>query len=420
MPDLFIQPGKLSGKLNVPPSKSMAHRAIICSAIAGDINLAGCFDKETSNDILATIKAITALLSGEKELFCNESGSTLRFLIPLAAALGKEVTFTGAGRLPNRPLTEYQDILNGKGVVLTFPKEGTLPLKIKGRLQAGEFLVPGDVSSQYVTGLLMALPLLDGDSKVVITSELESAAYVDMTIRVMQHFGVRIERLVNGYFVNGNQSYLKTPFKVEGDYSQAAFWMVANYLGGSIKLSGLESSSAQGDKEIIPILKEYQELRTEHDKDPRDHARQYWSSIVGKKEEMPVFEIDASQIPDLIPILSIAAANTNAITKIVHAKRLRFKESDRLKTTAQLIQNIGGQVVETSDGLIIHGGIQLTGGVVDSFGDHRIAMAAAIAALSTKNGITIRNYDCVDKSYPTFFDEFRRMGGRFHELDMGK
>ena len=420
MPDLFIKPGMLTGEIIVPPSKSMAHRAIICSAMAGDLSLAGSFDKETSNDIIATIKAIKSLLSGENELFCNESGSTLRFLIPIAAALGKAVTFTGAGRLPNRPLAEYRDILSDKGVCLEFPPKGTLPLKIKGRLKAGEFKVPGDVSSQYVTGLLLALPLLNGDSKVFITSELESAAYVDMTIRVMQHFGVRVERLVNGYFVNGNQKYLKTPFKVEGDYSQGAFWMVANYLGSHIKLSGLESSSAQGDKQIIPIIKEYEELKASPDRSMRDNVKQYWSAIIGKKQEMDILEIDASQIPDLIPILAVAGANSNVITKIVNANRLRYKESDRLKTTAQLISNIGGNVVETSDGLIIYGGTPLTGGDVDSAGDHRIAMAAAIAAITTQNGIRLKNYKCVDKSYPDFFDDFKKAGGCCYELDVGK
>ncbi len=420
MADLFMQPGRLSGRIMVPPSKSMAHRAIICSALAGDIHLAGCYDKDVSNDIHTTWHAMQALLSGEKELFCGESGSTLRFLIPIAAALGKAVTFTGAGRLPQRPLGEYRDILGDKGVELTFPETGTLPLQIKGQLKSGEFRVPGDVSSQYVTGLLLALPLLHGNSRIILTSALESAAYVDMTIHVMKHYGVQVERLVNGYFVTGNQVYLKTPFNAEGDYSQGAFWLVANYLGSSITLEGLKDFTAQGDKEVIPILKSYEELRAVTENDPRDNAKQYWSGIMGKTEDKPVFEIDASQIPDLIPILAVAAANTHAITRIVHAMRLRYKESDRLQTTAQLIRSIGGQVIENRDGLVIEGGIPLAGGQVDSAGDHRIAMAAAIAALSTKDGITIRNFRCVDKSYPTFFEEIKRMGGRCHELDLGK
>ncbi len=413
MSDLHVFPGKLSGKIKVPPSKSMAHRAILCASLAGDVSLAGTFESESSKDINATLHAIKSLLSDEKELFCNESGSTLRFLIPIAAALGKNVIFTGAGSLPNRPLSEYKEILSGRGIALDFPADGFLPLKISGKLKAGEFFVPGDVSSQYVTGLLLALPLIDGNSKVIITSTLESAAYVDMTIRVMQHFGVRVERLVNGYFVHGNQQYLRTPFNVEGDYSQAAFWMVANYLRSNLTLTNLDPASVQGDKEILQILAEYENLRLKPEKNARNHARQYWSDVVGAKEEKPVIEIDASQIPDLIPVLAVAGANSNAITKIINAKRLRLKESDRIKTTVELLTAIGARVFETSDGLVIDGGNPLKGGTVDSYGDHRIAMAAAIAALTTENGVTIRNAGCIDKSYPSFYKDFAHVGGKF-------
>jgi len=427
MPDLFVQPGRLTGGLTVPPSKSMAHRAVLCAAMAGDIRLAGRFDQESSKDIQATIQAVKALLSGEKELFCNESGSTLRFMIPLAAVLGKEVIFTGAGRLPARPLTEYTSILGDKGVSLAFPATGTLPLTIKGQLLPGEFFVPGDISSQYVTGLLLALPLLHGDSKVLITGELESAAYVDMTIQVMRHFGVYVERLASGYFVKGSQTYLKIPFEVEGDYSQAAFWMVANFLGSRIELAGLKATSIQGDKKILSILKKYEKIRaaeeSRHTIDENDLEENRKSVRIKRKsreEEIPVIEIDASQIPDLIPAVAVAAANIKAVTRIVHAKRLRYKESDRLQTTASLIRNIGGQVDETPDGLVIHGGTVLSGGAADSAGDHRIAMAAAIAALSTRDGVTIRNYSCVEKSYPSFFKEFERIGGQCHELNVGE
>lgn len=420
MPDMLIRPGKLSGKVKVPPSKSMAHRAILCGALSGDISLVTGIEKDMSKDIKATIHVIQAMMSGDKELFCNESGSTLRFMIPIAAALGKEVIFTGGGRLPQRPLTEYNDIFKDKGLELIFPEDASLPLIIKGQLKAGEFHVPGDVSSQYITGLLLALPLIKGDSKIILTSPLESAAYVDMTIRVMQHFGVKVERLVNGYFVHGNQHYLKTPFKVEGDYSQAAFWVVANYLGSNLNIAGLDSSSVQGDKEIINIIKEYESLKTTNDDSKIGNARKYWSQVIGNKEKKPIIEIDASQIPDLIPIICVAGANSNAITKIVNAKRLRYKESDRLNTTYLLLSSIGANVVQTSDGLIIEGGTELSGGTIDSFGDHRIAMAGAIAALTTKNGVTIKNALCVDKSYPTFFKEFKKLGGECIELDMGE
>ena len=400
MADLLVQPGRLSGCLDVPISKSMAHRAVICAALAGDASLAGCLDQDLSNDIRATVEAMKSLLSGERELFCNESGSTLRFLIPIAAALGKEVTFTGAGRLPDRPLGEYGDILGSHGVSLHFPAAGALPLSISGQLAAGRFFVPGNISSQYVTGLLLALPLLGGDSEVSVTSELESASYVDMTIQVMGHFGVSVERTAFGYHIKGKQRYAAVPFQVEGDYSQAAFWMVANFLGSDIRIQGLDPKSLQGDQQIVRILEEYSRIR---------------AGSAG----MPVVEIDASQIPDLIPAVAVAAANIRAVTRIVHAQRLRYKESDRLRTTARMITDIGGSAIETADGLVIEGGMIMAGGTVETQGDHRIAMAAAVAALATRNGVAIRDYRCVSKSYPSFFTEFIRIGGDCHELDLG-
>jgi len=420
MPDIFVAPGKLQGKIRIPVSKSVAHRAIICAALAGDRNLACSCKNDLSEDIKATCEAVTKLLKREDEIFCNESGSTLRFLIPVAAAMGIETTFTGAGRLPERPLGEYSKIFENKGVNLNFSKGRFLPVKISGKLKHGEFTVPGDVSSQYITGLLLALPMLDGDSKILVKGTLESAAYVDLTIRVMQHFGVRVERQVNGYFVHGKQKYLQTPYTAEGDYSQAAFWMTANYLGSNIDVEGLDPSSVQGDKKIKEILREYSMFKETSLKEKQETNCNILFNILGKQKEKAVFEIDASQIPDLIPVICVAAASTDAITRVINAGRLRLKESDRIKTTCELIKSIGGTVAEKKDGMIIRGnGNILNGGEVDSYGDHRIAMAAAIAALRTKNGIKIKNFRCIDKSYPKFFDDFKSLGGTADELNMG-
>ncbi|MHB1483983.1 MAG: 3-phosphoshikimate 1-carboxyvinyltransferase, partial [Saccharofermentanales bacterium] len=360
MSDLFIHPGKLEGCIKIPPSKSMAHRAVICSMLAGNTSLAGIGagsgdigTASLSRDIHTTIDAMRCLLGGKREIYCDESGSTLRFLIPIAAALGRHVTFTGAGRLPERPLQEYLSIFDGKGVSLEFPDDRkSLPLTVKGQLTAGHFKVPGDVSSQYITGLLLALPLLEGDSEIEVTSFLESASYVEMTLQVMKHFGVNAAKMNSSYFIHGRQKYDKSSYNIEGDYSQAAFWLTANYLGSDIALTGLDEASAQGDKDIIWFLKIFE------------------NQISSKMAEI---EIDASQIPDLVPIIAVAAANTKAVTRIVNAKRLRLKESDRLRSTAQLITDIGGDITETDDGLVIHGGGKLTGGIIDSFGDHRIS-----------------------------------------------
>ena len=420
MPDIFVAPGQLKGEIRIPVSKSVAHRAIICAALAGDRNLACSCENGLSEDIRATCEAVSRIIKNEKEIFCNESGSTLRFLIPVAAAMGIETTFTGAGRLPERPLGEYIKIFENKGVKLEFSKNNFLPVKISGKLKHGEFVVPGDVSSQYITGLLLALPMLEGDSKILVKGTLESAAYVDLTIRVMQHFGVRVERQVNGYFVHGRQKYLQTPYTAEGDFSQAAFWLTANYLGSEINVMGLDPSSVQGDKKIKDILREYSEFNASSGREKHETRNSILYNILGKQKEKAVFEIDASQIPDLIPVICVAAANTDAITRIVNAGRLRLKESDRIKTTCALIKAIGGTVAEKKDGIIIRGtGETLPGGVVDSHGDHRIAMAAAIAALNTKNGIKIKNYRCIDKSYPKFFEDFKSVGGTADELNMG-
>jgi 3-phosphoshikimate 1-carboxyvinyltransferase len=421
MADFYIKPSILSGVIKAPPSKSVAHRAILCAALAGDPTLAVNCQGQISKDILATCNAIGDLLAGKQELFCNESGSTLRFLIPIAAALGRETVFTGAGRLSERPLDEYRSILKDKGVTLEFPEKGSLPLHIKGKLNSGEFPVPGNVSSQYITGLLLALPLLDGNSKVIVEGELESSAYVDLTIHVMHRFGVTVERLVNGYFIGGNQKYLRTHYSVEGDYSQAAFWAVANYLGSNIDIQGLDPSSAQGDKKIYEILRELDKINDSAEVGTKTPHRDLLCDILGIKGEKAVFEIDASQIPDLIPVICVAAVNTNAITRIVNAGRLRYKESDRIKTSVQLIKGIGGTVSEEDNGLVIYGSHNLLeGGEIDSYGDHRIAMAGAVAALKTQNGVLIRNADCVDKSYPNFFEDLRSAGGIIDEFYMGK
>lgn len=389
-----VEPGSLVGPVVPPPSKSDAHRALICSALADPNTQPSGLHGPLSEDIRATRTCLAALLSGEPELDCRESGTTLRLLLPLAAALGRPVTFTGSGRLPYRPLQEYQSIFAGHGVRLDFPERTSLPVQIRGTLTAGRFEVPGHISSQYVSGLLLALPLLDGDSEIVMTSPLQSAPYVEMTRHTMQKFGVRSQQTAAGYTIPGGQCYQAVAYEVEADYSQAAYWLTANYTGSRIDIKGLSLNSVQGDRAIIDLL-------------------------AGFSAGGDSFTIDVSQVPDLVPILSVAAAATPAVTRLTNAARLRLKESDRLASTENALTAIGVDIRQVGDGLLIRGGLPLSGGQAGSHGDHRIAMALAIAALSTREGVTITGARSVEKSYPDFFEQLRRLGGKCHEFNLG-
>jgi 3-phosphoshikimate 1-carboxyvinyltransferase len=393
MPDLTmkVEPGLLQGTIIPPPSKSDAHRALICACLAGSPESVSGISEPLSDDILTTLSCMRSLLGNESTINCHESGTTLRLMVPLAAALGRQVEFVGSGRLPQRPLREYISILSGHGAELEFRSSDSLPVRIKGALSAGRFLVPGNISSQYVSGLLLALPLLEGNSEIFLTSRLESAPYVDMTIHTMQKFGVHCFRKPDGFYIPGNQSYHEYRYQVEADYSQAAFWLTAEYAGSRLTINGLVPNSVQGDRAITSLLADFR---------------------LGRKE----YEIDVSQVPDLVPILAVAAALTPAKTSLINAARLRLKESDRLTSTRTSLNQIGAEVYEKNDGLVIYGGKKLSGGSIDSFGDHRIAMALAIAALSTSHGVIITGANAVSKSYPDFFEQLKRLGGKCHEL----
>lgn len=398
MAEILIRPGSLEGTVEPPPSKSDAHRALIAASLAGDMGLVGGLPNEVSEDIIATRRCLNALAQGESRLDCGESGTTLRLMIPVVAALWNadrgKIVLDGSGRLPQRPLSEYLAIFEGHGVHLEFPHDASLPLKMSGRLLGGEFVVPGHISSQYLSGLLLALPLLHEDSTIVISSVLESAPYVEMTLRTIKSFGIVVEPTANGYWVPGGQHYRPTAYTVEKDYSQAAFWLTANYTGSSLEVAGLDPDSAQGDRAILTLLEDFR----------RGHSN---------------YTIDVSQIPDLVPALAVAAAMTPAETRIVNAARLRLKESDRLLSTQSALSSIGADITQTDDGLLIRGGKPLKGGTADSWADHRIAMALAVAALSTSEGVLLQRPEAVRKSYPDFYQEFTRLGGVIDGLNLG-
>jgi len=404
--NLQIKPHKLKGTVSIPSSKSITHRAIICAALAGGIsNLSGI---DYSKDIDATLQIMEAfgahIKKGDSNVVlsgivsashtsiadCCESGSTLRFLIPVAAALGIRTEFRGQGRLPQRPITPFIRELSQKGV--TFHYDNTMPFLMEGKLQSGAFRLEGDISSQFITGLLFALPLLDGDSEIIMTSPLQSKPYVDLTIDCMQKFGVSVEETPEGnYKVRGNQTYQAANMQMEGDFSQAAFFYVANYLGNNVELNNIPEKSVQGDRKILVIISEM-----------------CYNKENGKNA---AFHVDATDIPDLVPILAVLGTFGDGISVITGARRLRIKESDRLTAVSQLLNNLGGCVYVHEDGLEIHPVPTLHGGTVDSFGDHRIAMCAAIAATRCTEAVTILGAECVEKSYPAFFDDYQSLGG---------
>lgn len=402
--DVKILPGKLKGSVEIPSSKSVSHRALICAALAkGQSVLSGI---SLSKDIEATINGLMAMgaeievnndaikVKGIENLpesciiDCFESGSTLRFLIPVAAALGIPAVFKGAGKLPQRPITPYLREFEGKGV--KFGYAGTMPFEINGKLSGGEYRLEGDISSQFVTGLLFALPLCSEDSVITMLSPLQSKPYADLTIDCLEKSGIKIEETKKGYFIKGGQSYSPFSEKIEGDYSQAAFFYVANALGSEIEILNLNPKSVQGDKKIIEIINDIM--------------------YTDKKGQEP-FSVDVGDIPDLVPILAVLGCFGRKIFRITNASRLRIKESDRLETTASLLNSLGGKVEVFDDSLTVYPINEFSGGEVDSFNDHRIAMAASIAATRSKNPVIIRNANAVEKSYPDFFNDFNKLGG---------
>lgn len=398
---------KLKGAFTVPPSKSLSHRAVICASL--------CYEGESiidnlslSEDIKATIEGMRTLgaeikIVGNKafikrnneiknhDIYCGESGSTLRFLIPVALALTDSMSFTGTKKLFERPLSAYLDIFNEHSIDYKLCEE---KLWINGHLLPGDVTVPGGVSSQFVSGLLLSLPLLEGNSFIEVVGAFESKSYVDLTLDVLDKFGIFVEKSVNSFSITGNQRYRSCDYTVEGDYSQAAFFLVANELGSDVECMGLNSFSKQGDMEILHVIKTFRESE---------------DNLV----------IDASQIPDLVPIISVLAAlKENCTTTIMNAQRLRIKESDRLSAMSTELNKLGAIVAETDDGLIIEGQRSLSGdATVNSWNDHRIAMALAVAATGCEKNIILENYTAVNKSYPCFWDDYRSLGGVAIELD---
>lgn len=407
--DLQITPKKLSGAVTPPPSKSQAHRLLIAAALAeGESTL---HNIARSQDIEATLRCITALggswtetspgtltvtgIGGRRfsggelpQLDCGESGSTLRFFIPIALAVAGGSIFTGHGRLMERPQGPYFQLFDKKGIFYE-QKDGVLT--VRGALTPGEYVLPGNVSSQFFTGLLFALPLLDGVSAVVSSTEIESQAYITMTLEAMRQAGVPVaERPGLRSFEVLHTAYHPFAATVEADWSQAAFWYAANFLDSRVEIRDLNPDSDQGDKVVSEL---------------------YWQ--LARPGDA---EIDVSGCPDLLPPLAVMAAVRSGTTRFVNAARLRIKESDRLSTITAAMTALGAEVHEEPDRLIIVGKPSLPGGTVDCANDHRIAMMAAIAATGCTGPVTVLGAECVQKSYPDFWEVYKTLGGDIHVL----
>ncbi len=378
--DIRVTPHALSGAVTPPPSKSLSHRALMAAFLAGGVE--GLSNLADSQDIAATRRCMEALLDAGKgipSLDCGESGSTLRFLIPLSLVLRGGARLTGRGRLMERPMEPYFDIFRKKNV--RFEKSGGA-LTVTGGLTPGLYELPGDVSSQFVTGLLFALPLLPGTSEIAITSPLQSREYVTMTLRVLEKYGIAVEdRGFQRFTVPGGQKYLPTDYTVEADWSQAGFWYAARFLGNDVEILGLDPASPQGDRVVAEYAAALPDV------------------------------IDLAQIPDLLPPLAAMAAVKRGETRFINAARLRMKESDRIASAAAMLRAFGAECGEGPDFLTVRGTRALRPCAVDGANDHRIVMAAAVLAAGAGGPVTVLGAEAVQKSYPGFFDEFRRLGG---------
>lgn len=410
-----------SGRVTAPPSKSMAHRAILCALLCE----ADCKVKNIclSEDISATLSSaplfdkkwqlggdVIYFSKGEKSheitIDCNESGSTFRFLLPIASALGKKVTFTGKGKLPTRPYKMLADVLTQHGA--SFDKTEGLPLNVCGKLKSGEYKIRGDVSSQFVTGLLFALPLLDGDSKITLTTELQSKGYVDMTVYALKSFGIEIGVEKDGYFVKGNQKYKAVDFEVEGDFSNAAFWLVLGALNGKITVENLNSESLQGDKQIVGVLEKM-----------GANIKFQNNAVTVENSSLHGIEIDVGQIPDLAPVLSAALAFADGNGGIVNGERLKIKESDRLSAIYQNLTSAGVKARLTDDSVFVEGQKEISFCRLNGFNDHRMVMTAAVMASKSADGIEVSDITAVKKSYPDFFEKLTIFGGKCDVIDVG-
>ena len=422
---VLIRPKKLSGKIDVVPSKSYSHRAIIAASLSeGESVIKNVL---FSNDILRTIDCCRAfgaeitcyenylVIKGTSEIKrassvinCGESGSTIRFMIPIMLVNNEKMEFRGENHLNKRPLETYYEIFKRQGIKYSHPIDAYMPLHTEGGLRSGEFVIPGDISSQFITGLLFALPLLDGDSEIKIIGNLESKAYIDLTLDILNKFGIKIRNNnYTSFTVFGNQKYVANNYTVEGDFSQAAFFLVMGALGNDISLGCMNLDSLQGDKKIIQDVKDLGAAIKSEDE-----------TIKAIHNPLRGAVIDLSQSPDLGPVLSVLASVSAGNSKFINASRLRIKECDRITCVREELNKLGACVTESHDEMYFNGVTELHGSMnLDAHNDHRIAMSLAVASTVCTSPLLIHGAECVKKSYPHFWDDFKKLGGDFDVID---
>lgn len=410
--EVKIKKGEAHGKISIIPSKSYAHRILLCSALSDDeVEVKGLID---SKDILATKNALKSLGvgfkevedgvlvtpiscdGGEKSVFCDESGSTLRFLIPVISALGINAVVDGKEGLRRRPIKLLLDVLRSGGAVI----EGdSLPIKIGGKLKPEKYILDASQSSQNLTGLIYGLSLLDKPSEIVLTKGLVSVGYVDITLDVLRRFGARVEVTDNGYMVYPSRFSGVKSIAVEGDYSSASFLMALGVLTGNVEIIGLNPNSKQGDKAMVDILKQMGANIEQRE------------SVICKKSALKAISLDATNIPDLIPIIAVCCACADGISQIAGVDRLKIKESDRLKAVCDMLTDFGVIHYYSNDTLYVYGGTKRSvKKVVKGYNDHRIVMSASVMATALGEAV-IDDMDAIKKSYPTFFEDLKVLGG---------
>ena len=398
-------------RIDIIPSKSFAHRAYICDFLGGGDG-SGIVCELDSDDIRATKKCLESLALGSELLDAGESGSTLRFILPLAGAVGRSVKIKTRGRLSERPMGSLEDELKSHGMEISHDQDGMITAS--GKLTPGLYRLPGSVSSQFITGLLLSLPYLAGNSRIELTSELKSRAYVDITISVLADYGVSIDEHDGAYDIRGLQKYeLDGAYIVEGDWSQAAFWLVAGLIGNKpVSISGLRKDSVQGDREIVNVLRKMGGSIDES-------VCESGYSVTAEPSKLHGEIIDVSEIPDLAPAIAAAACAAKGTTEMVNAGRLRLKESDRIESIVKCASQLGFDAYETTDSICING-IGNTNSILPSESrscveaetenDHRIVMMSAVLSLISGAKVEIKGSRAVSKSYPTFFDELESAG----------